>query len=88
MNSSATEFDENFSGILLPPDIFESLEFSDDVGIVFSSFTTSQLYPLRSSVPEFFSVNSSVVSATILGNYTQLNSSVHVVLQLHVEVKL
>ena len=86
-NISAAEFDGNFSGISLPPDIFESPEFSDNVGIVFSSFTSSQLFPLRTTDAGSFSVNSSIVAATILGTSTQINSSVHIVLQLHFEVK-
>lgn len=84
---SASDFDENYSGILLPPDVFANNP-DESVGIVFSSYSSSQIYPLINKTLETFDVASSIVSATLIGNASEFNASVYVVLKLQVEVNL
>lgn len=84
-NFSAADFDSTFSGMLLPPAIFRN-QTNGSVGIVFGSFNSSRLFPLVNKSLDTFAVASTIVSATILGNVSELESSVYVVLQLESEV--
>ena len=82
--NNATNYPEDFSAIILPPDIFSN-QSKTDIDVVFSYFETSDLYPLRNITFEDFAVASNAISATVLGN-SEFSGSVFIVLSLHVEV--
>ena len=80
---NAADISANTTGsISLPPDLFANLS-DNNLGLVFTMFNTSVLYPLANEMRETFSVASSVVGATVAGHIvTGLTTNVSIVLKL------
>lgn len=86
---NAANYNEDFSGILLPKDVFANNDTpNSDIGIVFSLYTSSQMYPLINKTLDTFNVASTIVSAILIGNDTKFNASIYIVLKLQYEVIL
>jgi len=79
----AVDISANTTGsISLPPDLFTTL-LDRNLGLVFTMFNTSVLYPLANETRETFAVASSVVGATVAGHtVTGLTTNVTIVLKL------
>jgi len=79
----AADISANTTGsISLPPDLFTTL-LDSNLGLVFTMFNTSVLYPLANETRETFAVASSVVGATVAGHtVTGLTTNVTIVLKL------
>ncbi len=84
-NFTAADFQNSFSGIILPPYIFEN-QTNESVGIVFGAYRSSRLFPLVNKTLDAFAVASTVVSATITRNILELLPPIYVVLQLEDKV--
>ena len=81
--SNAADILANTTGsVSLPPDLFANLS-DNNLGLVFTTFNTSVLYPLANETRETFAVASSVVGATVAGHtVTGLTTNVTIVLKL------
>lgn len=84
-NISAADFPDNYAGIMLPPIVFVN-QTKTNTDIVFSSYTSSEFYPLVNRTLENYAVASSIISATVLGNDSEFNGVIYIVLRLHLEV--
>ena len=87
----ASDISANTTGsIQLPAQLFASLSDSDgSLGLVFTMFNTSVLYPLANETRETFAVASSVVGATVAGRTVRgLSSNVTIVLKLMDSVRI
>lgn len=82
---NASDLPEDTVSILIPPGAFDN-QTSTDTSIVFSTFNTSDAYPLSDQVIPQFGVASSVVSATVVGSEGSIVSNITVVLRLNVKV--
>ena len=82
---NSTDYPDDYAAIMLPPDVFLNQTMTN-VNIVFSSFSSSDFYPLVNKTLESFAVASNTISATVLGNASELNGYVFIVLRLHFEV--
>jgi len=80
---NAADISANTTGsISLPPGLFSTLP-DGNLGLVFTMFNTSVLYPLANETRETFAVASSVVGATVAGHtVTGLTTNVTIVLKL------
>lgn len=80
---NAASISANTTGsISLPPELFATLPDSN-LGLVFTMFNTSVLYPLANETRETFAVASTVVGATVAGHtVTGLSTNVSIVLKL------
>ena len=79
---NASNLPRDTVSILIPPDAFAN-QTSAETNIVFSAFSSSDLYPsVNQTFP--FGVNSSVVSATVVGS--EISSNITIVLKLNVPV--
>jgi len=86
---NATDISTNTTGsISLPPDLFANLS-DNNLGLVFTMFNTSVLYPLANETRETFAVASSVVGATVAEHIvTGLSTNVSIVLKLTESVSI
>ena len=84
---NAAQVSANTTGsISLPAQLFATLSDSN-LGLVFTMFNTSVLYPLANETRETFAVASSVVGATVAGHIVRgLSSNVTIVLKLNESV--
>ena len=84
-NINATNYQGVYTAIMLPPVVFSN-KSNPVVNVVFSSFSSSELYPLVNKTVESFEVASNIISATILGNASEVNATVFIIIRLHYEV--
>ena len=74
------------STIMLPPEAFENETLN--AGVVFSLFSSPDLYPLGNGSQQDFAIASNVVSATVVGVENMNVSNVTIVLKLNFPVSL
>ena len=84
-NINATNYQGVYTAIMLPPVVFSN-KSNPVVNVVFSSFSSSELYPLVNKTMEGFEVASNIISATILGSASKLNGNVSIILMLNNKV--
>ena len=83
-NINATNY-LDYAAIMLPPFVFSN-NSGNNVDVVFSSQTTSDFYPLVNKTLETYAVDSSIISATVLGDSSEFNGDIFVILRLHKQV--
>lgn len=77
---NASGLDNDTVMIMLPPDVFENETM--DASVVFSMFSSSELYPLTNKTFDEFNVASTVVSATVIGS-KNISANITVILKLN-----
>lgn len=82
---NASDLADDTVAIMIPPDAFMDQTMTD-TNIVFSTFNTSDLYPLFNKTFPQFGVASSVVSATVTGSENSIVSNITIVLRLNIKV--
>lgn len=86
-NVGASDRPNDTSAILIPPDAFDNSTVNGaESGVVFSMFSTADLYPLGNGTLKDFSIASNVISATVIGIEDMVFSNITIVLKLNVEV--
>ena len=84
-NVNASLLEPNTVGIFLPPDIFAN-QTANETSVVFSTFNSSELYPLFNKTFPEFGVASSVVSATVVGSERAISGNITIILRLNIKV--
>ena len=77
--------------IVLPPSLFGQLNFSNDteISFLFGSYQSAVMFPQANQTDENFSVESSIISTTIIGYegvVKNLSEDVVIILTLHDKV--
>ena len=91
-SSTSTSSSVSESGsITLPQSLFKSLNLSNDteIGVLFGAYKSSILFPQANQTNIDFAVDSTLVSATIIGfedHIIDLEEDVSIMLRLHSEV--
>ena len=85
---NASDQSNDTSAVMIPPDAFgNETRSGNESGVVFSLFSSADLYPLGNGIMEDFEIASTVISATVLGE-TMISSNITIVLKLNYEVRM
>ncbi len=84
---NASDLPDDTSTIMIPPEAFENgTNETMSGGVVFSMFSSPDLYPLDNETRQNFSIASNVMSATVIGMENKIFSNITIVLQLNFPV--
>ena len=91
-NTSTTDPTSDADSIVLPSSLFSSLNLSNnsEISFLFGSYKSSVLFPQANQTDENFSVESSIISTTVIGyeDVTKnLTEDVVIIMTLHDEVR-
>ncbi len=74
---------EQIASAFLPPSLFDLIEGSEDVGVLFTLYDSSNLFPVQEDKPNDTIVGSPIVGATVVGeSFVNLEEPVIILLRL------
>ncbi len=84
---NASDRRNDTSAIMIPPNAFGNETMNGtEAGVVFSVFSSPDLYPLGNGTTPDFAIASNVISATVIGSENMISSNITIVLKLNYEV--